>query len=327
MAAKTSGEFALIERYLAPLAKDFAPALRLKDDAAVFAPPPGQDIVITADAMVEGIHFFPDDPPDNVARKLLRVNLSDLAAMGAAPYAYFLTLALPPSRGDHWMAGLSAGLAVDQQTFGLSLAGGDTVATRGPAVLSLTAVGLVPAGRALRRDGARAGDGIYVSGSIGDAALALEIRENRVPDPGPESRAWLAHRLALPDPRLALGQGLGGLATAAIDVSDGLLADTGHICENSGVGAVLRARDVPLSAAAALIVGNDPDRLALALSGGDDYELVFTAPPARAPEVLALGSRAVGVTRIGEIVPGHGVALLDQAGNRMESPRRGYAHF
>ena len=249
------GEFDLIETYFKPLAKGAPGALGLADDAAVLTPTGGHDLVVTQDMLVEGVHFRDTDPAGRVAQKALRVNLSDLAAMGATPVAYLLSLALPAAVDDAWVAAAAAGLAADQAEFGVHLIGGDTVSTPGPLTLSITALGQTPNGLALRRSGARPGDLVMVSGMIGDACLGLDVLEGgdtTAPGaPGAPGADYLVDRYQLPSPRLSLGLALRGLATAAIDISDGLVADLGHLCGASGVGAAVDLGRVPVSPAAA----------------------------------------------------------------------------
>ncbi|HYG88295.1 MAG TPA: thiamine-phosphate kinase [Azospirillum sp.] len=317
------GEFGRINRYFKPLAAGFAGARGLTDDAAVFGVPEGQELVVTTDAMVAGVHFLASDPPGDVAAKLLRANLSDLAAMGAEPLAYTLITALPKDVGEDWLAAFAAGLAEDQARFGIHLAGGDSVSTLGPILLSVTAFGLVPRGQALPRRSERVGDPVFVTGTIGDAALGLQAVLGTLAIPAVEP---LVTRLRRPDPRVNVGPRLRGLAVSCIDVSDGLVADLGHLAEESGCAAVLHAGRVPVPAAAA----GDPALLACALTGGDDYELLFTAPEA-ARGALADLSRDTGVpiTEIGRTVEGPAgrVEVLDAAGAPLDLPRRGWDHF
>ncbi len=302
------GEFELIARYFAPLAATAPGALGLLDDAALIDERPGWSLVATTDTIVAEVHFPADAEPADVAGRLLGVNLSDLAAMGAEPAAYLLALALPRAWAaadlHPWLDGFAAGLAGWQREHQIALIGGDTVATPGPLTLTLTALGHVEAGRALLRSGARPGDRIYVSGSIGDAALGLRVLQGEFAPLDAAERAFLLDRYRLPRPRLKLGRRLCGLANAAADVSDGLVADLGHICAASNVGARIDAGRVPLSAPAAAAIGDDPALLALALSGGDDYELVFTAAASRDAEIAELArDLALPLTAIGEIVP------------------------
>jgi thiamine-monophosphate kinase len=318
----SEGEFEFIARRLRPLATARG-ALGLTDDAALLDPVPGRQLVLTKDAMVAGVHFLPDDPPGQIAQKLLRVNLSDLAAMGATPLGYLLALARSGDIADDWLAAFCTGLAADNAAFGIALLGGDTVATPGPLTLSLTAIGEVPAGAALLRAGARPGEDVWVSGTLGDAALGLKVlrRESEVAD---EARAWLIERYRLPQPRLALGQALRGIASAAIDISDGLVADLGHILEVSGVGAEVHAAALPLSAAARDL----PGARDAALSGGDDYELLFTAPPKRRDELEALARQLdLPLTRIGAIRVDPGLLVLDQKGQELRVRKAGWQHF
>jgi thiamine-monophosphate kinase len=318
----SEGEFEFIARRLRPLATARG-ALGLTDDAALLDPVPGRQLVLTKDAMVAGVHFLPDDPPGQIAQKLLRVNLSDLAAMGATPLGYLLALARSGDIADEWLAAFCTGLAADNAAFGIALLGGDTVATPGPLTLSLTAIGEVPAGAALLRAGARPGEDVWVSGTLGDAALGLKVLrgESEVAD---AARAWLIERYRLPQPRLALGQALRGIASAAIDISDGLVADLGHILEVSGAGAEVHAAALPLSAAARDL----PGARDAALSGGDDYELLFTAPPQHRVEIEALARQLdLPLTRIGAIRVDPGLLVLDQKGQELRVRKAGWQHF
>lgn len=324
------GEFALIADYFAPLAAGAPGAQGLRNDAALFDVGPEESAVVTADAMVAGVHFLPDDPADLVARKLLRVNLSDLAAMGAAARGYLMTLALPKQTAEDWIAAFVAGLAEDQRIFGIGLLGGDTVGTPGPLTLSLTALGAVPRGRSLERATAGPGDLVFVSGTIGDSALGLKALRGDLPNLSQEHLSALADRFRLPQPRLALGQRLltAGLASAALDVSDGLVADLGHIVEESGLGAEIEAARVPLSEAAAAAVAAAPELCGVALTGGDDYELLFTVAPARAAQVAELAA-ALGLplTRVGRMTEPAGIRVLDAAGRPLDLPEAGWTHF
>jgi len=316
-------EFALIARHFRPLAGDGA--LDLGDDAALLTPPAGQQLVLAADALVEGVHFLPDDPPGIIARKLLRVNLSDLAAMGAAPLGYLMTTAFTRGTPDSWIADFVAGLAEDQQRYGVTVLGGDTVATPGPACFSLTIIGVVPPGQALHRRGARIGDDVWVSGSIGDGALGLRVLQGSL---AADAEGHLARRYHLPKPRLALGQALRGVARAAMDVSDGLVQDLGHLCRAAGCGAEIMAAAVPLSAAARAALTGDVALMPLILTGGDDYELLFAAAPEDADAVQAAGIKArVPVARLGRFVAGEGVVVRDGSGAAITLPQGGWSHF
>ncbi|WP_428392752.1 thiamine-phosphate kinase [Lichenicoccus sp.] len=317
-------EFAFIARHFRPLAGPGA--LDLADDAAAFAPPHGRLLVVAADAMVQGVHFLADDPPETVGRKLLRVNLSDLAAMGAVPLGYLLTMARPRDLGEAWFAGLCDGLACDQDTFGVHLLGGDTTVFSGvsaaPLVLSLTIIGHAAPGAILRRRGAQAGDGLWVTGSIGDAALGLAVLQGRLADPS----GVLADRYRLPQPRLAFGAGLHGIAAAAIDVSDGLVQDCGHLCRQSDVTATIEAEAVPRSAAA-LAAG--PHWLETCLTGGDDYELLIAVPEVNNAALHALSARCgIAVTRIGGFAAGApAVRVIDPSGAAIMLSRTGWSHL
>jgi thiamine-monophosphate kinase len=314
------GEFEFIARRLRPLAG--APgALGLVDDAALLDPRPGMQLVLTKDAMVAGVHFLEADPAGQIAQKLLRVNLSDLAAMGAAPIGYLLALARPRAIEDDWLAAFCAGLADDNAAFQISLLGGDTVSTPGPLTLSLTAIGELPKGTALLRSGARSGDDMWVSGTLGDAALGLAVLQGAL-DVAEPLRSHLIERYRLPRPRLALGQALRGLAHAAIDISDGLLADLGHIVKTSAIGAEIRIDLLPLTAA------DLPGAQDAALSGGDDYELLFTAPPTQRNAIEQLAQDLdLPLARIGRMQTAPGIRVLDATGAEIHPGRTGWQHF
>lgn len=313
-----AAEFAFIARHFRALAGPGA--LALSDDAAVLLPPPGRALVVAADAMVAGVHFLPDDPPDTVGRKLLRVNLSDLAAMGALPLGYLMTISVPPALPADWFAAFSAGLAQDQARYGLSLLGGDTTATTGPLVLSLTILGHAAPDAVLRRNGARDRDGIWVTGTVGDGTLGLACLLGDLADPS----GHLADRYRLPQPRLGLA--LGGIAHAAIDVSDGLVQDLGHLCRESGLGARLDAVLVPASPAARAA---GPAWLERRLTGGDDYELLLAVPPEAEPALhAAAGAAGIAVTRIGTFEAGlDGVHVVGPDARPMPIARPGWSHF
>jgi thiamine-monophosphate kinase len=311
-------EFGLIERHFRPLAGPGA--LDLHDDAAVLAPPPGRELVLTCDAMVGGVHFLPDDPPDLVGRKLLRVNLSDLAAKGATPIGYLMTVSTPRDTPDEWFARFAAGLKQDQQAYGCTLLGGDTTSTPGPISLSLTILGHVTPGQAVRRAGAQPGDGIWVTGTIGDGALGLAVARGRLAD----TTGYLLDRYRLPQPRIGLA--IAGIASAGMDVSDGLVQDLGHICRASGLAAEIDAALVPLSDAARA-AGNE--WLPKCLTGGDDYELLMAVPSAH-EGALQRAAKAVGIaaTRIGSFRAGPPeVMVRGSDGNPMSLARGGWSHF
>ncbi|MBT3361102.1 MAG: thiamine-phosphate kinase [Rhodospirillales bacterium] len=319
------GEFEVIRRHFAPLAQSFPGALNLTDDAAVLDVPEGRELVVTSDALVSGVHFLADDPPADIAAKALRVNLSDLASMGAQPLAYTLAAALSDVIDDEWLRAFAEGLGRDQVEFGIGLIGGDTVATPGPLTLSICAFGSVPKGRALRRSGANPGDLVFVSGTIGDATLGLAALTGDLKGLDEADRNVLVGRYRRPTPRSVLGPGLIGIATAAIDISDGLVADLGHICEVSEVEAVVEASRVPLSAAA-----RKNGAIEQLLSGGDDYELLFCAPASAREDVRRAGAIAgVEISEIGRICAGseRTVSIIDKKGRPLEIGDAGFTHF
>ncbi len=325
-----SGEFDLIERYFAPLSTDAAGTFGLTNDAALLPSLPGCSVVVTADSLASGVHFRPDDPPELVAKKCLRVNLSDLAAMGAKPLGYLLALALPKGENEDWVRRFSEGLAEDQAQFGVSLYGGDTVATDGPLLITITAFGATPEGTALGRGSARAGDLIFVSGSLGDAALGLKAFNASLPDLEEAFAERLRERYLVPRPRVALGERLlnQGLASAAMDISDGLVADLGHITKASKLGAEVRVANLPLSSAAARVMELQPDLSASVLGGGDDYELLFTVAPERAAEVARIAVELdLPLTCIGKMKAGEGVTVLAPDGSEIEVGKPGWNHL
>ncbi len=290
-------------------------------------PKADHDLVLTKDALVANVHFRDRDPAQLIAQKAMRVNLSDLAAMGARPIGYLLALALPGDMEniDAWVEDFSNGLKKGQAAFDWSLLGGDTVSTGGPLSLSLTAIGEVKRGRALRRDGAKAGDGIYVSGTLGDAALGLKCLAGEI-TPGDKT---LIDRYHLPRPRLALGQMLHGVASAALDISDGLAGDIRHICAASGLGAEIEEKLIPLSAAAGKLLESNPGYKSLIWNGGDDYELLFTAPDHMAGKIRKISDALeLRLTKIGRMTTDGTIAIQDDKGvNLLAGGHQGYRHF
>ena len=326
MKAPGLGEFGRIREYFAPLAG--LGSLDLTDDAALLDCPPGYHLVVTVDQLVEGVHFLPDDPPELIARKLMRRNLSDLAAMGATPRYYLVTSALPKSCEDDWVRRFAGGLTEDQHRYGVALLGGDSTSTQGPAMLTLTAIGHVAVGQEIRRKGAQPGDRVWVSGTIGDALLGLKALCGEYPKLAPEHRDALVNRFHLPEPRVELGPRLAGLAHAMIDVSDGLVGDLGHICETSSVAASVELPLVPLSQGARELAAADPALLATLVTGGDDYELVFAAPPDADEEIASLSrGLKLPITRIGAIEAGAGVRVVDDQGRAVPLAKVGWRHF
>lgn len=303
------------------------PALGLGDDAAVFSPPPDKELVITKDALVAGIHFFEDDAADLVARKAVRVNLSDLAAMGATPYGYLISLAIPKHMQDidGWVSLFSQGLALEQENHGWSLFGGDTVSTTGPLCISLTALGTVNKGQALRRNGAKVGDQVYVSGTLGDSALGLAFLKGDLEGEGGDE---LVKRYHMPEPRLAFGQQLFGIAGAVMDISDGLGGDMGHICAQSGLGAKIFRSLLPLSSPAGKVLERSPSYKELIWQGGDDYELLFTVPEHKEDALKILADELdLRVTKIGHMTGGKDLQIMDDEGNNLMGEHTGYRHF
>jgi thiamine-monophosphate kinase len=325
-----SPEDILIARYFRPLAT--APgAFGLIDDAAALTPPPGCDLVLTTDGVIAGVHFFPDDPPQMVSRKALRMNLSDLAAKGARPLGFLMSVALPAGFGEPWLEAFVQGLAEDAARYGCPLYGGDTDHTPGPASVSIFAFGAVPQGKMVHRSTARAGDHVVVTGTIGDAAIGLQLRR----DPALARRwglsdaaaAHLAGRYLLPQPRNALADAILQHASAAIDVSDGLAGDLAKLCRASSVATDIDTARVPLSDAARAALAAEPALIETTLTGGDDYEIVLTLAPANLAAFRAAAEAAgVTTTEIGRVHEGEGARFLQQ-GKPLAFTRASYSHF
>jgi len=332
--AGASGEDALIARYFKPLATDPG-AFGLVDDAAILKAS-GEDIVVKTDAIVEGVHFLPDDPPDTIARKALRVNLSDLAAKGAIPAGFLLTLALRRAQEswlDAWLAPFARGLGEDAAHYGCPLLGGDTVSTPGPLMISIAAFGRVPSGKMVHRFGAQPGDRVVVTGTIGDATLGLDILKGGKAAAAladdPAARDLLVARYRVPQPRSALAQAIRDHASASMDVSDGLAGDLAKLCSASGVSAVIDVPGIPLSAPAATLVARGTADIGTLISAGDDYEILCAVPENRFEGFArAAAAAGVAVTPIGTMIAGTSAPkFLDAQGREVALPRLSYSHF
>ena len=324
-----SAEDRLIARFFQPIATHPG-ALALSDDAAFLTPPPGCDLVLKTDAIIGGVHFFADDAAHTVASKALRVNLSDLAAKGASPLGFLLSLALPKDIDDAWLADFANGLRGDAVLFGCPLFGGDTDRTPGPITISIAMFGSVPEGSMVRRAGAKPGDRVFVSGTIGDAALGLKVRQGAGADwkLSPAQRAHLLARYLLPQPRNALAEAVRLHASAAMDVSDGLAGDFAKLVRVSGVAAEIEVARVPLSDAAQAVIAAEPAMIEPALTGGDDFEIVCTVPAAKADSFRAAAQAAkVAVTDIGQISAGEGARFLAADGKVLSFKRASFSHF
>lgn len=315
----------LIARYFAPLAGEAG--LALKDDVARLTPPAGRDLVVTADALVAGVHFFADDPPDLIAAKSLRVNLSDLAAKGAEPLGFLLCLALPGEVTADWLEAFAAGLGADARAYRCPLIGGDTVRTPGPLTLAITALGSVAPGAMPQRTSARPGDVIYVTGAIGDAALGLQLRLGRGPALAAAHRADLIARYLKPEPRLGLAAALSH-ANAAMDVSDGLVGDLAKMLAASGVAGALDLRWTPFSDAARAYFAVDPAAIEIAATGGDDYEILAAVAPERTAAFEAAAAQArIPVNAVGQVADGGGLRVTGLDGAPARFARASYSHF
>lgn len=326
----------IIQTYFAPLAAGAEGAFGLTDDAAVIACPDGMEIVVTTDALISGIHFLPDDPPADIAAKALFVNLSDLAGKSAEPLAYTMSLSLPCPVSEAWLASFRDGLAAVQNAHGIHLIGGDTTRSPDTTMMSITAFGTVPAGRMVRRNTGRPGDLLYVTGTIGDSALGLLIATSdsrgKLWNLDADASKFLISRYRRPQPRTGIASAVRDHASAALDVSDGLLIDAARLCRASNITATIRADEVPLSDAARSCLAADPHALETILTGGDDYELLLAVPAEKA-EAFARAALAAGtsVHHIGELaapapdlMP---VTVLCQDGTPLHFDRPGYTHF
>src|SRR5215213_9361212 len=319
-----SAEDDLIARYVKPLAKHPG-AFGFNDDAAAIAPPPGHDLVLKTDGLIAGVHFFADDPADGVARKALRVNFSDLAAKGATSLGFLLSIALPKDIDERWLVTFTRGLGEDADEYKCPLLGGDTDSTPGPITIYISAFGVLPTGTMVKRSGAQVGDRVFVSGTIGDAALGLRGRKGELPD----TTGHLVSRYRLPQPRGVLAETVRAYASAAMDVSDGLAADLAKLCRASNVSADIEVARVPLSDAAAGVLAADNRLIDPILTGGEDYEvLCAVAPDALEPFRTAASKGGVAVTNIGRIVAGGALPrFLDETGSPLTFARPGYSHF
>lgn len=320
-------EFERIAQLFAPLSSDESGAFRLTDDAAILSPSAGHSFVFTKDCIIESVHFIGDESPTLIAQKLLRTNLSDLAAMGATPRAYMLGLMLPRATSRSWFLSFTQGLAIDQKKFGLSLIGGDTTTGSALLTLSLTMIGEMKH-HPLLRSGAKPNDDVYVTGTLGDSTLGLQLLKKTRACSNKDYQTYLARRYFLPEPRIAIGQALCGLATAAMDISDGLMQDALHIARASGCALMLHAETLPLSDAACELLKDDKSRLEIIAAGGDDYELLFTAPLSAREAILQLAHiHQTPITRIGSVCAGDAtVSLLDANHRPIELSQKGYMH-
>ncbi len=318
-------EFDLIEKYLRPLTDGHSEALNLTDDAAIINAGE-RDLIITKDALTENVHFLPDTPPKILAAKLAGVNLSDMSAMGAKPLYCLISSILPRDTDEKWIAAFARELGKIQDKYGFALIGGDTVSHDAPITLTMTMIGEVKTGKALLRSGAKTGDYIYVSGTIGDAALGLKSAKGEIPH-----NDYLIDRYNIPQPRVELGKKLIGIANAAIDISDGLIADLSHICKCSKVSSMVNSDDVPLSEEVRkLCHKGELTMLETILTGGDDYELLFTASPEKESEINEISEElSLPITKIGEITlqSKNKVSILDNTGLEIEIQSSGYRHY
>ena len=323
-------EFDRIKKYFRPLTSIECGSLNLLDDAAVLPVDDASKIVISADALVEGIHFLGEEDIDLIAQKSLRTNLSDMAAMGATPWVYTLSLSLGPLlKGtlEQWVASFVKGLKKDQDTYDIGLIGGDTVTGSGPTVISITIIGRADPRGVITRNGASVNDDIYVSGTIGDSAAGLKIIKEPVNDLAHSEQLYLKERYYLPNPRVKLGRSLVGIASAAMDISDGLVQDLGHLCSASSLGAIVNWPLLPLSKGVKQLFQKKTISTSLIVNGGDDYELLFTAPKRLRNRVEAIAKASdVVVTRIGHMINGSGVSLLDKTDRVINSIGTGFKH-
>jgi thiamine-monophosphate kinase len=319
-------EFDRIDRFFRPLATHEA-ALGLRDDVALLSPKAGMQIILTTDAISQGIHFIGDEPPSEIARKLMRVNLSDIAAKGGVPIGYLLDIILPRDLTDEWFENFASGLARDQNEFGLSLLGGDTISTSGTPSFSMTMIGEVPNGKALLRGGAKVGDAIVVSGNLGEGAAGLLASRKKLSAISDIDAAYLISRYRLPQPRLAAGQAIQNIAHASMDISDGLMQDLGHMCKASGVGATVHLEAIPITASIRkLWLAGDMTTEDI-VAGGDDYELLFAVPKDQFGVLADIARETkTPLTLIGEFTQNTNVEL-SRYGKQVVLSKLGYSHF
>jgi thiamine-monophosphate kinase len=329
-------EFEAISCFFAPLTLKEPGAFSLCDDGAVLRseafPGQGRSLVVTTDSLISGVHFPSDATPEQIAAKALRVNLSDLAAMGAKPGFYTLSLTLTSGKSfpdEAWFSLFTKRLAAEQDRFSITLVGGDTVVAKAPMGLTISAFGSVETGCELRRSTAQPGDLIYLSGTLGDAALGLKALRGEISGLSSETLDYLLSRYYFPTPRVELGQSLIGIARGVIDISDGLAADIGHVCTASNAGATITIEHIPLSQAARNVINEGENSLfETVLSGGDDYELLFCAPPTAAAELKALSDRlGLSLTPIGQVDEKTGLRIIDKNDRPIDLERPGYCHF
>ncbi len=325
--AKLNDEFSLIAKYFAPLSGEGS--FGLKDDAALFIPEKGNSIVVTQDALASSVHFFPDDPPALIAKKALRVNISDLASKGAKPKSFSLALGLSAETDENWVSEFAQGLGEDCKQFDISLSGGDTFKSNAGLVISITAFGEIPEVEYTSRLCGKAGQHVYVTGTIGDAALGLLARQEKLPGLATQHQEFLINRYLLPEPRTAMYSAIRQFASSAMDISDGLVADLKKLCEASSVSARLNLPEVPLSTAVQEAIALESSLLETAISGGDDYEILFSVDPDNADALRnAAEECGVQVTRIAELVEGNGsVSVIDETGKQINLKASGFNHF
>ncbi|MBX7146360.1 MAG: thiamine-phosphate kinase [Alphaproteobacteria bacterium] len=328
---KKLNEFEIINKYFAPLTYKEQGAYNLKDDVAVLPIFEKGNWVITTDSLVADVHFFQNDPADLIARKMLRVNLSDLASKGAQPLYYLMTLALPHSIQESWIADFAEGLAQDQEQYNVSLIGGDTVATHGPITLSVTALGLHNGYMIPRRDKAKIDDLIVVSGTVGDSALGLMILKKKlIYSLDKQDKDYLVNKYKLPQPQIELGliMSADNLCSSCLDISDGFIADLNHLCQQSNVGAVIYEKLLPVSQAAQFVLKENPSLLMTMLSGGDDYELLFTISKEKYDLFLKqIKNKNISLTIVGKITNDRTISIIDQNGKMLPYHKMGYQHF
>ncbi len=320
-------EFEIIQEYFAPLAKNEF-SLGLADDVAIYPVNAGEELVFTKDVCVEGIHFFPEDSPDTISRKALRVNLSDLAAKGAQPIGYMIGLGLPMNWNRDWLNRFSRGLHQDQELFGISLFGGDTVRSPNNLFIAITAIGKIQTGTLCKRSTAKVGDLVYVTGTIGDSYLGLVVRKNRVVTTGDSDFTYFTNRYLMPEPRMNAISLIQQFANASLDISDGLVADLSHLCVASGVGAEVNIDLVPISSSAQNFIDSGVVNLEKLITGGDDYELLFTVTESEVKRLeKAVENDKLEITNIGRITDSNDVCILNSEGAKLEISNKGFQHF